>query len=31
MRWERMRWLRKVWNEIGGVMGRDDIEGYGME
>ena len=31
MRWKRMRWLRKVWNEIGGVMERDDIEDYGME
>ena len=23
MGWERMIWLRKVWNEIGGVMERD--------
>ena len=31
MGWERMRWLRKdrkARNEIGGVMGMDDIDGY---
>ena len=30
MGWERMIWLRKVWNEIRGVMERDNMEGYGI-
>ena len=31
MQQERIRWLRKdrkAWNELGGMIGRDDIEGY---